>query len=404
MFWQNLRHLWRRRDFRKILGVRVATQAADGTLQVGMASYVLLSPEQQPDAWSIAMVLAITLLPFSIIGPFVSVVLDRWSRQRILVYTDGLRCLIAVGLGILVWNGARDKPSHLALLIGLLIAMSLNRFLLTALVAGLEYTIDKRDYLTASSIMPTIGPLGLMIGAVVAAAVRMIAGRHIPVHHADTIIFCISAALFAVSVALGLQFSRRELGPPPVDRSRTMRAVAGDVVDGFRYLGKVPLVGHSLTLIGAQRVLFGVYSVAMILGYRNRFHVQSDINGAMADMTVWAVAMGAGFVLSAGFMPVLVHRLGMRRALMALLTATAVIQLSQAPPRTVGVCSWLAFFVGLFAQSLKPVSTPFARHTSLTVTRAVCSSLTTWCTTRCSWQVQLWLHWCCLSRDCPAHT
>ena len=44
MFWQKLRHLWRRRDFRKILGVRVATQAADGTLQVGMASYVLLSP------------------------------------------------------------------------------------------------------------------------------------------------------------------------------------------------------------------------------------------------------------------------------------------------------------------------------------------------------------------------
>ncbi|GAE80708.1 hypothetical protein JCM18920_2406 [Cutibacterium acnes JCM 18920] len=91
--------------------------------------------------------------------------------------------------------------------------------------------------------------------------------------------------------------------------------MAGDVVDGFRYLRKVPLVGHSLTLIGAQRVLFGVYSVAMILGYRNRFHVQSDINGAMADMTVWAVAMGAGFVLSAGFMPMLVHRLGMRRAL-----------------------------------------------------------------------------------------
>ena len=53
MFWQNLRHLWRRRDFRKILGARVATQAADGTLQVGMASYVLLSPEQQPDGWRI---------------------------------------------------------------------------------------------------------------------------------------------------------------------------------------------------------------------------------------------------------------------------------------------------------------------------------------------------------------
>ena len=353
MFWQNLRHLWRRHDFRRILGVRVATQAADGTLQVGMASYVLLSPEQQPDAWSITMVLAITLLPFSIIGPFISVVLDRWSRQRILVYTDGLRCLIAIGLGILVWDGARDRPSHLALLVGLLIAMSLNRFLLTALVAGLEYTIDKRDYLTASSIMPTIGPLGLMIGAVVAAAVRMIAGHYMPVHHADTIIFCISAVLFAISVALGLQFSRRELGPPLPDRSQTLRAVAEDGVDGFRYLGKVPLVGNSLTLIGAQRALFGVYSVAMILGYRNRFHVQSDINGAMADMTIWAVAMGAGFVLSAGFMPMLVHGLGMRKALISLLVGTAVIQaFPGAIPNRWGLLV-AGFLIGLFAQSLK---------------------------------------------------
>ena len=132
-----------------------------------------------------------------------------------------------------------------------------------------------------------------------------------------------------------------------------MRAVAGDVVDGFRYLGKVPLVGHSLTLIGAQRVLFGVYSVAMILGYRNRFHVQSDINGAMADMTVWAVAMGAGFVLSAGFMPMLVHRLGMRRALITLLIATAVIQaFPGAIPNRWGLLV-TGFLVGLFSQSLK---------------------------------------------------
>ena len=69
--------------------------------------------------------------------------------------------------------------------------------------------------------------------------------------------------------------------------------------------------------------------------------------------SVWAVAMGAGFVLSAGFMPVLVHRLGMRRALMALLTATAVIQaFPGATPNRWGLLV-AGFFVGLFAQSLK---------------------------------------------------
>ena len=51
-------------------------------LQVALASYVLFSPERQPDAASIAVVLAITLLPFSIVGPFVGVVLDRVSRGR----------------------------------------------------------------------------------------------------------------------------------------------------------------------------------------------------------------------------------------------------------------------------------------------------------------------------------
>ena len=70
-------------------------------------------------------------------------------------------------------------------------------------------------------------------------------------------------------------------------------------------------------------------------------------------MTVWAVAMGAGFVLSAGFMPMLVHRLGMRRALITLLIATAVIQaFPGAIPNRWGLLV-TGFLVGLFAQSLK---------------------------------------------------
>ena len=63
--------------------------------------------------------------------------------------------------------------------------------------------------------------------------------------------------------------------------------------------------------------------------------------------------MGAGFVLSAGFMPMLVHRLGMRRALITLLIATAVIQaFPGAIPNRWGLLV-TGFLVGLFAQSLK---------------------------------------------------
>ncbi len=352
-FSEGLRRLWRLPRFRRILGVRVATQAADGTLQVGLASYVLLSPEQQPDAWSIAMVLAITMLPFSVIGPFISLALDRWPRQRILVGTDGLRCLIALVVGALVWGGARQNPAHILLLLLLLVAMSLNRFLLAALTAGLEHTIDRREYLTASSIMPVIGPLGMMIGVVVAAAVRVIGGHWMPVHHADTIIFCISAALFAFSAFLGTRFRRTELGPATPDASRTASQVLHGIVDGFRHLGTLPQVSTGLGLIGAQRLLFGVYSVAMMLGYRNYFHAKSDVNGAMADMAVWGVVMGAGFVLSAAFMPRVVRGIGMRRSLIAMMVATAVIQAFPGAMLNRWALIVASFFVGLFAQSLK---------------------------------------------------
>jgi MFS family permease len=352
-FNEGLRRLWRLPRFRRILGVRVSTQAADGTLQVGLASYVLLSPEQQPDAWSIAMVLAITMLPFSIIGPFISLLLDHWPRQRILVGTDGLRCVIALAVGVLVWGGARQNPAHILLLLLLLVAMSLNRFLLAALTAGLEHTIDRREYLTASSIMPIIGPLGMMIGVVIAAAVRLLGGRWMPVHHADTIIFCISAVLFAFSAFLGTRFGRNELGPTVPDTSRRASQVLHGILDGFRHLGSLPQVGAGLGLIGAQRLLFGVYSVAMMLGYRNYFHAKADVNAAMGDMAAWGVVMGAGFVLSAAFMPRLVRGTGMRRALILLMAGTAIVQAFPGALLNRWGLLIASFFIGLFAQSLK---------------------------------------------------
>src|ERR671921_1957203 len=95
-FLRSLSQLWWHCYFRRLLAVRIATQSCDGVLQIALASYVLFSPERQPDAASVAVVLAITLLPFSIVGPFVGVVLDRWSRRQILLTVDVLRAVLAL--------------------------------------------------------------------------------------------------------------------------------------------------------------------------------------------------------------------------------------------------------------------------------------------------------------------
>ena len=107
--------LWRHEAFRRLLLLRIVTQTADGCVQVGLASYVLFSPYQQPNGWSIAAVLALTLLPFSVLGPFVSTVLDRWSRRQILVITDSARVVFALTIGVIVGSGDRSAPMQYAL-------------------------------------------------------------------------------------------------------------------------------------------------------------------------------------------------------------------------------------------------------------------------------------------------
>lgn len=353
-FLRSLQRMSRHPKFRKIMAVRVTTQAADGTLQVGMASYVLFSPEDQPNALAIAVVLAITLLPFSIIGPFVSVVLDRWSRQRVLAITDAIRGVISVALAVLVWSGDRSAMVKLVMMILLLVAMSLNRFLLAALTAGLPYTIEKGEYLTASSIMPMIGPLGVLVGAAVAFGLRRgLSPHYMAAHHADALVFVCAFVLFAVSVALAMRFTKHELGPEPTERTVSAREVAIGIWGGVKELGKQGPTALGLFIVTLQRTAFGLVSVGMILGYRNYFHAPDAVNAAMQDVTLWGGAVGVGFVLSAVLVPPIAHAIGVRKTTFWLLVASGVVQIfpgawfHKVPLLVAG------FLLGMFAQSIK---------------------------------------------------
>ena len=80
---RDLRLLLRGRGFRRLFSVRVASQFSDGVFQVALASYVLFSPERQTSPQAIAASFAVVLLPFSVLGPFTGVLIDRWSRRQV---------------------------------------------------------------------------------------------------------------------------------------------------------------------------------------------------------------------------------------------------------------------------------------------------------------------------------
>jgi MFS family permease len=347
-----LRQLVRHRLFRRLLSVRVATQTADGVLQVALASFVLFSPQRQPDAASVATVLAITLLPFSILGPFVGVVLDRWSRRQILVVLDLARAVLAVALAVLVGSGIRTGWSDAAFYGGVLVAMSLNRFLLAALSAALPHTIDASEYMVANSVMPTIGPLGTVVGVGLGTTLRVVLGNQMPDYRANAVLFCLAAVGWLISMVLALRIPRRALGPDEPDPALARDIVRG-LVEALTHLRRRRAAGLGLVAIGLHRVVYGLVTVAMILVFRNYLNAPADVNPALADLGLLAVVTAAGFVAAAAVTPPLSVRWGVRRLVVVAFGASAFFQLlpgaifAQAPLLVAG------FLLGVTAQSIK---------------------------------------------------
>ena len=350
---QSLRQLLRHRYFRRLLAVRVAVQSSDGVLQVALAAYVLFSPERQPDATSIAIVLAITLLPFSILGPFAAIVIDRVSRRQVLVVANLARAVVALGLAVLVATGLQTVGVEVLIYGGLLLAMSLNRFLLAALSASLPHTIDPHEYMVANSVVPTVGPAGLLIGVALATPLRLILGHVMTDYQANAILFLIATVGFVLSAVLALSIPRRQLGPDGVTPTTRARDIVTGLVDAVAHLRAQRPAGIGLLTIAAHRLIHGIVTVATILVYRNYFHRPDQIDAAIADLGLLVVITGAGFVFASVVAPPLSARRGLRSTMIMCLLGSAVFQLMPGAIYARVTIMVAAFLLGLTAQGIK---------------------------------------------------
>src|SRR6476661_5001067 len=113
--------------FRGLLSVRLTGQLADGLFQGALISSTFFNPEKVTTAGDAALIFTATLLPYSLVGPFAGVFLDRWRRQRVLVVANFARSGMLVVLAPLV----AAFGASAAVSVGVaLIAVSANRFVL----------------------------------------------------------------------------------------------------------------------------------------------------------------------------------------------------------------------------------------------------------------------------------
>src|SRR5690606_27933698 len=200
-----LSEILRGRDFRRLYATRLASQLTDGVFQVALAGYVFFSPERQTTAGKAAAAFAVTLLPYSALGPFVGVFIDRWRRRQILVWAPVLRAALVLLVAALVAAG-RDGAGFFLLV---LVVLGVNRFFLSALSAALPHVVRRDHLVTANAFSVTSGTVIAFIGAGIGYLLRRAFGSGDP---GTAVILVAAAALYLLSGTIATTLPKQLLG------------------------------------------------------------------------------------------------------------------------------------------------------------------------------------------------
>jgi MFS family permease len=337
-FVRELADLLRRSGFRRLFAVRLASQFGDGVFQVALASFVLFSPEHAPSAGAIAVGLAVLLLPYSIVGPFAGVLLDRWSRRGILAISNLIRAVMAAGVAGVILIDVVDW--RLTVLV--LVMFAVNRFLLAGLSASLPHVVPPERLVMANAITPTCGTIANLLGTGAGALVHEFRG--------DAMIASVACLGFvaAALLAIRLPFLGPDLEEASIAVRAAMRNVIRGLVDGVRHLAPPARLG--LGVIAAHRLGYGLVLVATILLFRT---VLADGGTGLGGFALGVAASGAGFLVAALAMPGLIHVLGIPQGIISMLILAALTVALAGPWFTLASVLIAAFLVGLSAQGLK---------------------------------------------------
>lgn len=342
----DLRRVLGAASFRALLRTRMTGQFSDGVLQAALTAFVLFSPERQPSAKAIAISFTILLLPYSLVGPFIGVLLDRWSRQRVLLVTNVIRAATVAGAALLVLNRATGLW-----FVGLvLVALALNRLLLAALSASIPHTVEQDNLLTANAVAPIAGTAASAIGALLAVGVREWLGAN---DTASAQIMLVAVVGFLAAAWQARWFGRDQLGPSGKRAGDTPGQIVAGMLEGLRVIHRNVEVRRSIGSVIGHRAVFGLTTVISVLLLRMVINPPDQPDAALAGLALATIGAGAGAFLGAVITPRLTIALNPDRAVALLLLIAAVgVPLGLASVQTLGLALG-AFTLGLAGQGLK---------------------------------------------------
>lgn len=353
-----VRGLARRSDFRRLLITRLSGQFADGAFQASLAGAVLFNPERAATPADVAAGFAVLLLPYSLVGPFAGVLLDRWRRRNVLLAANLIRTVQVVGIAALLVAGVGGGWLYLAALT----VLAVNRFVLSALSAALPHVAEEQTLVTANALSTTMGTVAAVLGAGGALGLLNLFGEN---NHGYAALALFSTLGYLGAAAGARGFTENYLGPDTVEGHA--RSTARDVIiglgAGMRHIAAHPPAMGALAVLAVHRAVYGITTLATLLLYRNYFVSEGFFRSGIVGLGQVLVIGAVGALVAAAITPVMTRWIGKPRWIMCLLILAAVTEVTLGPPYEIQPLLVAGFMIGGVGQAVKICAdTVFQEH------------------------------------------
>jgi MFS family permease len=284
-------------DFRNLMIAQFLAQAGDGIVQTALAKFIVFGGQEGFDlegARNPQELLRIALylfVPYTILSPFLGVIIDRWDRRRLLFLANGFRAVVILIIGLVTI----DRLPEAVLFLAFLLTLTSTRIVLATKAAAIPTTIGEHSLVDANAVSQLGGALFQLGGAGVAFIAAAVMTPE-PIAIAGALVYGVGAAFGLMIRSAGEARTKLTFG-------QEVARVVANIAAGLREVAQTPKAGAAITTYFWLRLLWS-FSIVSI-GF-----VARDLLGD-EEITILALTGGAGAVGAAlGFVmaPRLVER------------------------------------------------------------------------------------------------
>ena len=291
MIGRGIELLTKRRDFGLLMATQFLAQAGDGIVQAALAKLIVFGGQEGFDlegAKSPDELLRIALyifVPYSILSPFLGVVIDRWDRRRLLFLANGLRAVVILLIGLVGTGTVGD----LGLFCAFLLTLTSTRVVLATKAAALPLTVEDSSLIEANAVSQLGGALFQLGGG----GAGFIATKFLSVEP----VIIVGAVVYGLGALAGAAINRVGEARAQDPLAHAVARVMGSIAAGAAEVARTPKAAASIMTYFWLRCLWSFSLVG--IGFVARELVGKNLTVLLLTGGSGAAGAAIGFVVAA---------------------------------------------------------------------------------------------------------